>query len=122
MRLNAELSPEQIKAWRKALGLSIERAATLIGFSSASWLNWEKGRTQPPRLLHFALSQIAQLIRVHPSKAKPKKRRKNRKVRADKGKPHSWKADAKTGPGKTEAALPLLRPRVVSEDVSHETS
>lgn len=42
------MSPEQIKALRLRLGLSVERFAELIGSTRATVHNWEQGRVTPP--------------------------------------------------------------------------
>lgn len=39
--------PERLKAWRKAEGISQEKAAEIIGVHQNTWSDWEGGRKSP---------------------------------------------------------------------------
>jgi DNA-binding transcriptional regulator YiaG len=45
--LNEKFDPAELRALRHQLGWSAERMGREVGFSFASILNWEKGRTRP---------------------------------------------------------------------------
>lgn len=55
---NARFSPRSVKAQRERLGLSAADYAQLVGVSSLTIYNWEKGKSRPRR------EQLAALVAV----------------------------------------------------------
>jgi hypothetical protein len=53
---------EQARAWRKALGLSLEKLSELSGYSvvSINWMEW--GKTPPRTAAHIAGKQKSKAI------------------------------------------------------------
>ncbi len=57
-------SPEDVKRWRQALGLSQRGAAELLGVSERTVTYWEQGRQHPPHYWRYAAA--ATLYRLPP--------------------------------------------------------
>lgn len=53
------MTPEEIKKWRKELGISQEKLAQLLGVSFGTINRWERGACKPSRL---ALDKIEAII------------------------------------------------------------
>ncbi|MFN3229322.1 MAG: helix-turn-helix domain-containing protein [Asticcacaulis sp.] len=58
MQETARLNPDDIRAARKALGLSQRAFADALGVQSATVENWEYGKTEAPKMLRLALAAL----------------------------------------------------------------
>jgi transcriptional regulator with XRE-family HTH domain len=55
---------EQLKAWRKAHGLTQHELAHLLGLDTMTISRWERAATEPPyRLLELALAELDRRLR-----------------------------------------------------------
>jgi len=48
--------------WRKALGLTQEGAANLLGVHRVTYTRWETGAQSPPKLIAMACLQFKQIL------------------------------------------------------------
>lgn len=52
------MTPEEVKAWREARGLTIEQVATRLPCGARTWAHWEAGTRTPPSFLRRALRDL----------------------------------------------------------------
>lgn len=52
----------ELRAWRKAHGLSQRTLGQLLGVTLQCVQRWEYGDRQPPNMLHLALERLDQLV------------------------------------------------------------
>ena len=57
------MSPDELKRWREAHGLTLRRLATLLDVHYMTIWRWEHEQRQPPHWLRFALPQIEQQLK-----------------------------------------------------------
>lgn len=53
-----DLSPDSLREFRLSLNLTQPEFAALLNTPTATYKNWEQGRTMPPRCLAVALEAI----------------------------------------------------------------
>jgi DNA-binding transcriptional regulator YiaG len=53
-----EMTPKQLRAARKRLGLSLSEIADLLPCDRQSWHRWEQGTVRPPRFIWRALRDL----------------------------------------------------------------
>jgi transcriptional regulator with XRE-family HTH domain len=61
------MTPNDLRAWRKARGLTQGGAANQLGVSRLTWQSWELGRRKPDR---FKLAAISRLTEADVARAK----------------------------------------------------
>ena len=49
-------------SWRKALGLTQEAAANLLGVHRVTYTRWENGAQSPPKLIGMACLSLKQIM------------------------------------------------------------
>jgi DNA-binding XRE family transcriptional regulator len=54
--------------WRKALGLTQEGAASLLGVHRVTYTRWETGAQTPPKLIGMACLQYKQMMQNRSTK------------------------------------------------------
>lgn len=52
------MTPSEIQAFRRDMGLTQARMASELGCDLSTYRNYEKGRTTPPGFLMLALAQL----------------------------------------------------------------
>lgn len=60
------MTPEELKKWREAHGLSQSGLASLLGVSSNTVARWERGEMTYPPFLKLALRSIATDLKRKP--------------------------------------------------------
>lgn len=53
------MTPEELKRWRKRLGLSQQKAADLLGCSKRAIQNWEASKTGIPKSIALAVAAVS---------------------------------------------------------------
>lgn len=56
------MTPDQIRAWRLAHGLTQEQLADILGVYKYTVQRWEWGQSNPPYMLEFALARLDQIL------------------------------------------------------------
>lgn len=62
-----EMTPEQVRLFRKAMGVSQADLGTLLGSSTRAVEDWEAGRRRPPAMLSLAMAAIWENLPIDPS-------------------------------------------------------
>ena len=57
------MSPDEIRAWREAIGWSQADLARALSIAAATVSRWEAGERSPPPFVRLALERLAQKLK-----------------------------------------------------------
>ena len=60
------MTGDQLTRWREFMGLSVTRAAAMLGVSRATYYSWAKGSVPIPKIAELACAALSLGVRSYP--------------------------------------------------------